>query len=596
MQILPAFIFFSIIGLNLPSSLSPAVLAVGEALPAVKAGTPTCLGITALSVNGQVHSHGLPTVWHVEYGGTTSYGKQSPSESIPSRLAAHYRESWNEGWNGWESWCPHRLHFTQGGQHNGYISYGGSPRDDRNHEDGVGILHLTPYMYQGSINSERQKSAYLAGGDPDFRDAIIKLSVRGRDWNPNGTEIIWWSQVQSNIESNPDESTLAPNYKHPNWAYTGKNLTDLLVSGKWETAKYQLLNDTNYWSYGGNRDGEFRYDAYWSINETQKHFNMDLFPGMVMFVDPTHQPTGAIDFDEFEVVYHNDSLAFPTNGGRLISAPEDSTDNPATLNDGWRNGDGKMWKSAANPTSPIEFVYEFKSPVTIEKVQLHQHTAWPSKHVEILVCLEGADWQPLVNGTIPESDPRGANYNFLLKKKLSAPAKKAKVRILSGHNPEHWGLGEIEFFGQGAEYLPDDNWFHVNVDLLDLLPGETIHYRLVATNAKGTTFGSDQKFTLPANQKPHVITGPASRIGHRTAKVEGRLNPLGRKTWFYFEYGITKEYGMKSSPRYGGLQITPRLGFDTLTDLEPRTKYHYRLVAENVSGKSHGEDMTFMAK
>lgn len=563
--------------------------------PEVKPGTPTLLGVTGLSVNGQIHAHGVPTAWHIEYGPTAAYGRKTAAKPVPPKLAAQYRESWDEGWNGWNSWCPKRLHFNDGGQSGGYISYVGSPRDDHNHDDGVGTVHLTPYMYPGSVSlSAGAPSAYLGGGDPDFRDAIIRQSVRGRDWKPNGTELMWWSQAQSNIELNPDDHTLAPNYLHPNWSYTGKHLTDLLSSGKWETAEYRLLNDTNFWSYCGNNKGEKRYNAYWSIDETQRHLNLDLFH-MVMFVDTNNRPTGAIDFDEFEVTYRNYSLVYPTNGGKLVSAPKGG-DDPANLTDGWRHGDGKMWKSAANPNGPLEFIYEFATPITINKVQLHQHTTWPSKEIEVLVSEDESNWQPLVKGEIPEKHPHGANYCFLLKKKLAGKAKQAKVRILSGYKPEHWGLGEIELFGDGAAYLPDDDWFHVNADLVDLQPGETIHYRFVATNANGTTPGPDQSFTLPADTKPHVITGPATRIANGMAKVEGRLNPLGKATKFHFEYGPTKDYGQKTPETYGGLQITPRLGFAALTGLKSGMEYHYRLVAVNETGTSYGEDATFTAK
>jgi hypothetical protein len=571
-------------------------LVSAETPPDVKLGPPTLLGITGLSVNGQVHSHGLPTTWYVEYGPTPSYGNQTVTRPIPPKLAAHYRESWDEGWNGWNSWCPRRLHFRKGGVKRGYISYEGSSKDDHNHDDGVGTVHLTPYMYPGSISlSDSAPSAYLAAGDPDFRDARVKLSVRGRNWQPNGTELIWWSQAQRNIEANPDDSTLSPHYRHANWSYTGRTLTDLLHSGRWETAEYQLLNDTNYWSYCGNNKGEKRYDAYWSIDETQRHLNLDLFH-MVMFVDPQNRPTGAIDFDEFEVVYRNFSLVYPTNGGRLILSPQNSTDDPATLTDGWRHGEGKMWKSAANPAGAQEFVYEFARPVTIEKLQIHQHTEWPGKDVEVLVSNDGASWQPLISGEIPKTHPAGANYVFLLKKDLSANARLAKVRILSGYERQHWGLGEIELFGSGADYLPDDNWFHVNVDLLDLKPGETIHYRLVTTNSQGSTYGPNAQITLPTATKPRVITGMATRMKNGTAKVQGRLNPLGRKTQFYFEFGLTNDYGQKTSPSYGGLQITPRLGFATLTGLKPGAEYHYRLVAANEAGTSYGEDASFEAK
>jgi len=105
-----------------------------------------------------------------------------------------------------------------------------------------------------------------------------------------------------------------------------------------------------------------------------------------------------------------------------------------------------------------------------------------------------------------------------------------------------------------------------------------------------------QEFRLPADTKPHVLTGSASRIHEGAAKLEGRLNPLGKAAQFYFEYGLTKEYGQKTAARYGGLQITPRLALDTITGLKPGTTYHYRLVATNETGTSFGDDQVFIAK
>lgn len=563
--------------------------------PDVKNGSPTLFGLNGLSVNGQIHSHGQPTNWFVKYGPTAELGKQTDSKSIPPKLAAFYRESWDEGWNGWNSWCPKRIHVAEGGQRGGYISYEGSSKNDHNHDDGVGTVHLGPYLNHGSMSFfDNDPAAYLAGGDPDFRDARVKISVRGRNWKPNGTELMWWSQAQSNFEVNPDDRTLGPNYLHANWVYTGKQLTDLLATGKWETAEYRLLNDTNLWSYCGSNRPEMHYMAYWSINDTQQHLNLDLFQ-MVVFLDLKNPPTGAIDFDEFEVAYHNYSLVYATNGGKLISSPK-SDDDPERLTDGWRHGPERMWKSAANPNRPQEFVYEFAIPVKIDKVQLHQHTEWPAKEVEVLVSEDGSRWRPIIYGEVPEQHPHGPNFNFLLKKKLSENAKFVKVRILSGYKTEHWGLGEVEVFGDGAKYLPDDDWFHANLDLLELKPGEVVNYRFVATNSNGATEGPLQLFKMPADTRPEVVTGAASRIGRITAKVEGRLNPLGKKTEFHFEFGPTKDYGEKTARRYGGLQITPRLAFDTLTNLKPDTTYHYRLVATNETGMTVGADRTFQTK
>jgi len=565
-----------------------------EPAPSVETRTPTLLGIDGLTVNGRIQPHGLPTTYYFEYGPMLEYGHRTAQAQLPPKLAAYYRTTWDEGWDGWMSWDAQLQHFREEGASRGYIRYSKSPRDDHNHDDGIGTVHLAQYMYPGRIELS-VPSAYLAAGDPDFRDAKIKIAVRGNDWQPNGTELMWWSQSQSNIDLNPDDHTLHPGYIHANWCFTETNLTDLLLTGKWERAEYRLTNDSHSWSYcGNNKHTEARY-RYWSIDETQRHLNLDFFH-MVVFVDPNNRPTGSIDFDEFEVAYRNYSLVALANGGILVASPAGSGDDPAALADGWRNGQGKSWSSGPVPEEPQEFVYEFARPVTIESVQIHQHPDWPSREVEVLVSEDGQEWKSVLKRDMPEKHPAGPNYAFVLARGFDAPARRAKVRILSGYCDEHWGLGEIEMFGSGAVMETDDDWYHVNLDIGELAPGETYHYRLVAINDAGTTAGDDQVVTLPADRRPQLITGAASRVVGGTAKVEGRLNPLGERTEFYFEYGLDMKYGKQTTPQYGGLQNTPRTVFATLHGLQPKTEYHYRLVATNQTGISHGADATFRTR
>ena len=167
------------------------------------------------------------------------------------------------------------------------------------------------------------------------------------------------------------------------------------------------------------------------------------------------------------------------------------------------------------------------------------------------------------------------------------------MRLLSGYRDRRWGLGEIEVFGTGALMRPDDDLYYVNTDIPLLTSGTTYHYRLVARNSAGIAQGESRSFAVPAIHQPLVDTGGASRVTPLAAKVEGRLNPMGLRTQFYFEYGIDNRYGQKTPSRYGGLQITPRSVFDSLTDLEPGTTYHYRLAAVNAQGTRHGEDASF---
>src|SRR5262249_31497684 len=155
---------------------------------------------------------------------------------------------------------------------------------------------------------------FLAAGDPDLRDAKVSVSVRGNRWVPNGTELVWWTQSQSNIEV-----LNGPGWRHANWAHTGHSLTGALLSGKWGKVTYQLRNDADEWSYAGNNRAQphaERY-SYWPINDAQAHVNLDFFH-MLVFVDPKTPPRGSIDFDEFQLTYRNYSLVLPTNGGKLL--------------------------------------------------------------------------------------------------------------------------------------------------------------------------------------------------------------------------------------------------------------------------------------
>jgi hypothetical protein len=558
--------------------------------PDVETRPASPLGNTALTANGRIQPHGLPTRYWFEFGPTTAYGKQTPPEPLPPRRAAFYHESWDHGPAGWMGGMSGKdlVHHASGGAAGGFMRFSEPSGDDPNHVDGIGTLHLTSYFYPATHPSETGLQGWLGGGDPDFRDAQVTIWVRGVDFVPNGAELVWWTQSDNDVAKQ-----LTPDWRRANWAYTGFLLTDALRSGEWERVTYRLTNDSHAWTYGGHNVAQNRPNyAYDSINHSLGRVSCDFFH-LLAFVNPQQRPTGAIDLDEFTLAYRNYSLVHPANGGTLSSFPMNGLDDPANLTDGWRHGKDRMWRSADRPQAPQEFVYRFARPVVIRTVQLHQHTEWPSKDVVVSTSEDGETWSPLFGKSLPESSPGGPNFAFLLERNLSRRAAAVKVSLRSGYRDEHWGLGEIEVFGDGAEFATDDDWYHVNLDLADARPGETCHYRLVAQNAAGIVAGPDVSFTVPASRKPHVVTGEAKRIGADSAAVTGRLTPLGKRTTFYFEYGLDATYGMRTVEQYGGLQITPRLAAAVLVGLKPDTTYHYRLVGVNDEGTSVGEDAMF---
>ena len=561
--------------------------------PNICTRSPSTLGSTGMTFNGSIHPHGLYTEYYFEYGPTVSYGQKTSAKPLPPRLAAYYEESWDQGHGGWKSglFGNESTHHTQGGAVGGFVRASEPDQDDENHNDGVGTLHLPLVLFAGPLNDP---PAYLGGGDPDLRGAQVSLCVRGNNWVANGSELVWWTQSQINIEIGSQH----PGFRRANWAYTGFSLNDFLRSGQWKKTEFQLLHDAEMWSYGGNNLNQvtpkhFSRYSYWPIDEAQQHVNVDFILALA-FVDPENPPTGAIDFDEFKLVYRNHSLLLPSNGGELIQSPPTAPGDPGpdTMTNGWRHGTGRMWRSVKDSVGPLDFIYRFTTPVVINTVQLHQNPDWPAKNVQVLVSSDGVSYTPLLEKVLPEKGVPNVNFAFTVDASLSAEAQYLKVRILSGYERSHWGLGEIEVFGTGAVKLPDDDLYFVNTDIDDLSPGTTYHYRLVTISAAGTVHGNNQTFTIPTDNSPQVFTGAASRITTTTTKVEGRLNPMGLCTHFYFEFGPDTNYGSRSPVTYGGLQITPRTALTTLTGLKPNTIYHYRLVATNDIGVGYGDDAT----
>jgi phosphodiesterase/alkaline phosphatase D-like protein len=133
----------------------------------------------------------------------------------------------------------------------------------------------------------------------------------------------------------------------------------------------------------------------------------------------------------------------------------------------------------------------------------------------------------------------------------------------------------------------------VNSAISGLIGSTTYHYRVVAQNAYGTTYGTDMTFTT-AGSAPITTTGAASTVGATTATLNGTVNANNDSTTVTFEYGTTIAYGSTAtaaqSPVTGGTN-TPVTG--DITGLSPTSLYHYRVVAQNAFGTTYGTDMTF---
>jgi hypothetical protein len=124
--------------------------------------------------------------------------------------------------------------------------------------------------------------------------------------------------------------------------------------------------------------------------------------------------------------------------------------------------------------------------------------------------------------------------------------------------------------------------------IANLQVGRTYHFRIVATSDAGTTTGADA--TFKTSSAPTVATADASAIAVTTATLRGQVTPNGLSTTWWFEYGTSTSYGSKTASHSAGSGTSPRAVSAGITKLTAAKSYHFRLVAQNSSGRVFGLD------
>ncbi|MGN6254349.1 MAG: hypothetical protein ACTHO8_05130 [Solirubrobacterales bacterium] len=143
-----------------------------------------------------------------------------------------------------------------------------------------------------------------------------------------------------------------------------------------------------------------------------------------------------------------------------------------------------------------------------------------------------------------------------------------------------------EELGSGVEAIS------VSQEIRGLANETTYHYRLVATNAAGTSFGEDREFTTV--ERPQIVTEAASQTNTLEPQLNGSVNPEGFETTYQFEYGLSESYGSKvpvKSEAIGAFETFIAVSAP-LKGLQRGATYHYRLVASNAVGTNFGADKT----
>ena len=140
--------------------------------------------------------------------------------------------------------------------------------------------------------------------------------------------------------------------------------------------------------------------------------------------------------------------------------------------------------------------------------------------------------------------------------------------------------------------LTGSDYQDVTATVTGLLPNQEYHWRIAATNSKGTTDGDDQTFTIAKGPDAETQTPITSEDG---ASLKGLVHPNNLSTTVQFEWGETESLGNTVSAIPGsvnGMENTP-VSAD-ITGLTVNQTYFYRITATNAVGIDSGDLVSFV--
>ncbi len=129
-----------------------------------------------------------------------------------------------------------------------------------------------------------------------------------------------------------------------------------------------------------------------------------------------------------------------------------------------------------------------------------------------------------------------------------------------------------------------------STNITSLASFQTYHFRAVANNSYGVSYGVDQSLWLGP---PLVTTLPATDLTTNAATVNGSVIPSGPSAQAWFQWGLTTNYGSNTPPVALGSSGGPLAVTNRVQPLLSGYTYHYRSVATNSFGMALGGDLTF---
>ena len=182
---------------------------------------------------------------------------------------------------------------------------------------------------------------------------------------------------------------------------------------------------------------------------------------------------------------------------------------------------------------------------------------------------------------------RGATLNA----EVAANSQSTTYRFEYGPTAAYGSQTSAASAGAGAGFAA------VSTPVTGLTAGSVYHFRVLASNATGTTYGPDSTFTTTT--PPATLTQPTTEVTTTGAMLNGAINPNSQATTYHFEWGTSTAYGSQLPlvDASVGSDSSQHLLAQSLAGLTPGTLYHFRLVATNcggcAEGTTYGSDQVF---
>jgi hypothetical protein len=196
-----------------------------------------------------------------------------------------------------------------------------------------------------------------------------------------------------------------------------------------------------------------------------------------------------------------------------------------------------------------------------------------------------------LNGTIdPEgTEPENCDFEY-----LTEAAYQANLKV---DHDGFTGSATAPCAETPAEIGAGNGAVPVHTDLSGLTSETLYRFRLAASNAFGTTKGADFLFG-----PPRIDASAVSQITSGGTVVEGLVNPDGVATTYVVQYVSEADFAEGEWAKATGIPLggeTVGSGIEAVSvaqqipGLTPLTTYHFRILAENASGKAGGAAKTF---